>query len=48
MKIATFTMIKNEQLYLKEWIEHNLMLGFDEIWLAEDYGRKSHKEITDA
>lgn len=48
MKIATFTMIKNEQLYLKEWIEHNLMLGFDEIWLAEDYDSKSHKEITDA
>lgn len=44
---ATCTIIKDEQQYLDEWIRHNLDLGFDEIWLYEDYGSISHKEITD-
>ena len=47
MKAAVFAMIKNEHLYLEDWIQHNLKLGFDEIWLAEDYDSKSHKSITD-
>ncbi len=41
------TIIKDEHRYLAEWIEHHLSLGFDDIYLFEDYGSKSHSEITD-
>lgn len=40
-------MIKNEHLYLEEWITHHLNIGFDEIHLYEDAGSKSHKDICD-
>ena len=46
-RTATCTIIKDEHQYLEEWINHNINIGFDEIWLFEDYGSKSHKEITD-
>ncbi len=46
-KTATCTIIKDEHQYLEEWINHNISLGFDEIWLFEDYKSKSHKDITD-
>lgn len=39
--------IKNEHNYLAEWIEHHLSIGFDDIYLFEDFGSKSHSEITD-
>jgi len=39
--------IKNEHRYLVEWIEHHLSLGFDAIYLFEDFGSKSHSEIAD-
>ena len=44
---STCTIIKDETQYLEEWIQHNIKIGFDEIWLYEDYGSCSHKEITD-
>ena len=44
---ATCTIIKDEMQYLEEWIQHNIKIGFDEIWLYEDYGSCSHKSITD-
>lgn len=47
MKFYICTMIKDETEYLAEWIEYHLSLGFNEIHLYEDYGSKSHKEITD-
>ena len=39
--------IKNEQLFLKEWIDWHLSIGFDYIFLCEDVGSLPHNEITD-
>lgn len=47
IKKVICTIIKNEHKYLAEWIEHNLSLGFDTIYLYEDYNTDSHKDITD-
>lgn len=47
MKTAISTCIKNEQAYLDEWINHHLDLGFDHIYLYEDFGSKPHNSITD-
>lgn len=47
MKYLICSIIKNEHKYLAEWIEYHLSLGFDDIYLVEDYGSISHKEITD-
>ena len=46
MKIGICTIIKNEQRYLKEWIEYNQALGIDEIHLYEDVGSESHEQIV--
>lgn len=46
-KTATCTVIKDEQQYLEEWINHNLNLGFDEIWLYEDFNSIPHNDICD-
>ena len=47
MNYAICVIIKDEHPYLAEWIEYNLKLGFNHIYIFEDYGSKSHKEITD-
>lgn len=39
--------IKDEQEYLKEWLDYHFSLGFDKIYLYQDYGSKSHSSITD-
>ena len=39
--------IKDEHLFLEEWIKWHLGLGFNAIHLFEDKGSKSHKEICD-
>lgn len=44
--IAIVTMVKNEQKYLKEWIEWHLSLGVDVIHIYEDIDSSSHSEIT--
>ena len=46
-KTAICTILKNEHQYLDEWIRHHLDIGFDEIYLYEDFGSKSHSIITD-
>lgn len=46
MKTAICAIIKDEHLFLKEWIDWHLSLGFDAIHLFEDKGSKSHEEIT--
>ncbi len=46
-KTTTCTVIKDEQQYLEEWINYNLNLGFDEIWLFEDDGSIPHNDICD-
>ena len=45
MKTAICAIVKDEHLYLTEWIEHHLNLGFNEIHIFEDKGSKSHKEL---
>ena len=45
MKTAICALIKDEHLFLEEWIEWHLGLGFDAIHLFEDKGSKSHEEI---
>ena len=46
MKTAICAIIKDEQEYLKEWLEWHLNLGIDEIYLYEDYNSISHLSIT--
>lgn len=45
-KFCIMTMIKNERLYLKEWIDYHLKLGFDAIFIFEDYRSESHEDIV--
>lgn len=47
MKLCILTIIKNEQEYLEEWIKYHLNLGIDHLFIFQDIGSKSHKEITD-
>ena len=41
------TIIKDEQLYLDEWISYHLNLGVDYIFIFEDIGSKSHASIVE-
>lgn len=36
MKVGIIAIAKNEDLYIGEWVEHHLSLGFDEIILADN------------
>lgn len=36
--------VKDEQRNLPEWVEYNLTLGFDDIYVFEDYYSTSHRE----
>lgn len=47
MRTAICTCIKNEHAYLREWLEYHLGLGFDHIYLYEDFGSESHADIVD-
>ena len=47
MKYGICAIIKNENLFLEEWIKWNLSIGFTNIYLYEDINSKSHKNITD-
>lgn len=42
MKTAILGIIYNEHPYIQEWIEYHLQLGFDDIFLIEDYNSDSH------
>ena len=42
-----FTIIKNEHEYLDDFIKYHLSIGINHIFVFEDYGTKTHKEITD-
>lgn len=45
MKTVICTQIKDEERYIKEWIDYYLNLGIYHIYLFEDYGSRSHKEL---
>lgn len=48
MKIAICCIIKDEHLFLEEWIKYHLdKVKIDFIQLYEDFGSKSHKDIVD-
>ena len=47
MTSCILTVIKDEHLYLDEFIRYHLNLGIDYIIIAEDIDSKSHKNITD-
>lgn len=47
MKTAICAIIKDEHLYLEEWIEWHLGLGFNAIHLFEDKDSKSHEGICE-
>ena len=36
MKVAIIAIAKNEQLYIQEWIDYHLNLGFDKIIIADN------------
>lgn len=45
MKTCIFTIIKDEQEYLDEWIKYHLDLGIDHIFIYEDIDSMPHNEI---
>lgn len=47
IKACIATCIKDETEYLNDFIKYHLDLGIDKIFIYEDYGSVSHKEITD-
>jgi hypothetical protein len=47
MEYYICAIMKDEQLFLKEWLDYHLSIGFTEIHLYEDFTSTSHKDITD-
>lgn len=47
MTSCIFTVIKNEQEYLDEFISYHLDLGVNHIFIFEDVDSETHSEITD-
>ena len=47
MKDYIATVVKNETDYIEDFIKYHLDIGIDEIFIYEDYGSVSHKEICD-
>lgn len=45
MKYCIVTIIKNEQKYLNEWLQYHINLGIDNIFVFEDTGSESHRDI---
>lgn len=45
-KSCILTVIKNEHLYLDEWIKYHLDFGIDHLFIMEDIDSDSHDEIT--
>ena len=37
--------VKDEHQYIEEWVDYNLKLGFDKIFIFEDSNSKSHKDV---
>lgn len=46
MLTAVCAIIYNEHENLKEWVDYHLNIGFDYIYLFEDYGSDSHRNIV--
>ena len=37
--------VKNEQRFIREWAEYYLSIGFDKLYIFEDFDSRSHKDI---
>ena len=48
MKTCIICQIKDEREYIKEWADHHLKIGFDHIFLYEDYESVSHADIFES
>lgn len=48
MKTCICVIIKDENDYLKEWLDYHLKIGIDEIYLYEDYNSQSHRSIVES
>ena len=46
MKTALVAIAKNEDNYLKEWVDHNLEIGFDEIFIFQNNWRYRGSDVT--
>jgi hypothetical protein len=46
-KIALVCIAKNEDLYLQEWIDYHLKLGFDDIHIFQNDWRFENKKLND-
>ena len=46
-KSVICAIVKNEQRFIREWVEWHLCVGFDEINIFEDYGSVSHRDQLD-
>jgi len=42
MRTAIVAIVKNEHRFIKEWVDYHLALGFDDIYIYEDYRSDSH------
>lgn len=47
MRLCIVTVIKDEHLYLDDFLTYHLGLGIDHIFVYEDVNSKSHKSICD-
>ena len=47
MKTAIFTVIKDEQLYIEDFIRYHINIGIDTLFIFEDIDSASHQKITD-
>lgn len=42
MKSVICAIVKNEQRFIREWADHYLNIGFDKIYVFEDFGSDTH------
>ena len=47
VKTLIATCVKDETDYLEDFLKYHLNIGIDEIYIFEDFGSASHKNITD-
>ena len=45
LNICICQLIKDEQIYIEEWIDYHLNLGISKFVLFEDYNSTSHLEV---
>ena len=46
-KVALIAIAKDEENYLREWVDYNLKIGFDDIYVYQNRWRYTRGDITD-